>query len=319
VVLASDRPLDTALPGGAILDYEGGPFHFGRRLLGLVERYAGEGVLYLSAGTAPLLSAGRLARIASAAGAEPALLTNNLYSSDLVAWNPASALRRIEMPETDNILARRLKDAGLPAQSLERSAETQFDIDTPTDLAILSLAGGLGPRLQREVSRLAPDVSRLEAILPLLTDRTAEVIVAGRLGSETWRYLETETACRVRVFSEERGLRAAGREESGGRTILGELLERTGPAGFFEVMSELGQALLLDSRPLFSHTGWRPSVEDRFRSDCLAVDAIEHPDLREFTKAAAEAQIPVVLGGHTLVSGGLLLLTDIAWRRADAS
>lgn len=249
---------------------------------------------------------------------EARVLTNNLFSSDLVAWNPSSALRRIEMPESDNILARRLRDAGLAAEVLERSAETQFDIDTPTDLAILWLAGRLGPRLQAEIAALDPDTERLEQVLPLLTDRTAEIIVAGRLGSETWRYLETETACRVRVFSEERGLRAAGREESGGRSLLGDLLQRAGPKGFFEVMAGLGQALLLDSRVIFSHMDWRPSPEDRFQSDRLAIDDIAHPELREFTRSALEAPIPVVLGGHTLVSGGLLLLTDVAWQQSES-
>jgi hypothetical protein len=315
-VLATDRDLGVdVLPPGVVCDVDPGAFHFGRRLLGLVERHAGESVVYLSSGAAALLTVDSLRNLANALASGPALVTNNLFSSDIVAWKPAAALRRIEMPESDNALARRLRDAGLQAQTLERNAETQFDIDTPTDLAVLALADGLGPRLSAQVDRSAPALPGLQAALPLLTDRSTEVIVAGRLASDTWRYLESETACRVRVFSEERGLRAAGREESGARTILGELLQRAGPDEFFAVIAGLGQALFLDSRVLFSHMGWRPSPEDRFRSDCFDVDAITHGELRDFTRAAREAPLPVVLGGHTLVSGGLMLLTEIAWAR----
>ena len=41
--------------------------------------------------------------------------------------------------------------------------------------------------------------------------------------------------------------------------------------------------------------------------------AIETAWLRELTQAAAEASVPVLLGGHALVSDGLRLLVDAAW------
>ena len=36
--------------------------------------------------------------------------------------------------------------------------------------------------------------------------------------------------------------------------------------------------------------------------------------LRDFTQAAMEAPVPVILGGHSLVCGGLYLLTEAAWK-----
>ena len=50
-----------------------------------------------------------------------------------------------------------------------------------------------------------------------------------------------------------------------------------------------------------------PSPEDRFAADLLLHERIADPWLRDLTAAAADAPIPVVLGGHTLVGPGLRL------------
>ena len=39
--------------------------------------------------------------------------------------------------------------------------------------------------------------------------------------------------------------------------------------------------------------------------------------IREFTEAVLEAPIPVVLGGQSLVTSGLQILAEAAWRRHD--
>jgi hypothetical protein len=44
---------------------------------------------------------------------------------------------------------------------------------------------------------------------------------------------------------------------------------------------------------------------------------ISDPWLREFTEAAIEAPIPVVLGGSSLVTSGVQLLSEAAWREND--
>ncbi len=131
-------------------------------------------------------------------------------------------------------------------------------------------------------------------------------------------HLETDLACRKRVFSEERGMRASGREARGEvRSLLGFYLASVGPWRFFESLGELGQAAFVDSRVLFSHLGLRPTAADRFHSDLLEVEAIVDPLIREFTAAARAAPIPVLLGGHSLVTGGLWTLIDAAWQERD--
>ena len=69
---------------------------------------------------------------------------------------------------------------------------------------------------------------------------------------------------------------------------------------------------MVDSRVLLAHrlgpdeAAW-PPAEDRFASDLLLHEQIADPWLRELTRAAAEAPIPVLLGGHTLVGPGVRL------------
>lgn len=79
---------------------------------------------------------------------------------------------------------------------------------------------------------------------------------------------------------------------------------------FFHEMGELADAMFLDSRVMMAARGSWPSPADRFYSDLRRPDDIADPFLREFTAAALAALIPVVLGGHSLVSGGLLALID---------
>ncbi|GAI01183.1 unnamed protein product [marine sediment metagenome] len=58
-----------------------------------------------------------------------------------------------------------------------------------------------------------------------------------------------------------------------------------------------------------------PSANDRFYSDLLKPEKISDPFLREFTYEALNASIPIVLGGHSLVSGGLYALVESAWAK----
>lgn len=318
-VLVTDDPSSfTDLPDAVILDADRVPFHFGRRLAGVIERHGLEAVVYQGGGSVPLLAAADYAGIARACE-EGVLVTNNYFSSDLVAFRPASALCRVEPPESDNALARALAEgAGLSVQALPRTVATQLDIDGPTDLAVLSLTGEGGPRLRAVLDGLTVDLSRYRRALSLFTDRSAEIIVAGRVGSHAWPYLERETACRVRLFAEERGMQADGRARDGSaRSLLGLYLDAVGPDRFFEGVAQLGDAAFIDTRVLLAHRRVEPGRADRFLSDLGDWTDIREPFLREFTQAAANAAIPVLLGGHSLVSGGLMALNEFAWQEHD--
>jgi hypothetical protein len=109
------------------------------------------------------------------------------------------------------------------------------------------------------------------------------------------------------------------------RSILGELLDRDGPEALALAVSRLADAAVIDSRVLMAHrfgpdeSSW-PAAEDRFASDLLLADAVTDPWLRALTASAASAppSAPIILGGHTLVNGGLRLLATRAALAARA-
>ena len=292
------------------------PFHFGTELRRVVRDRGIDRVCAIGAGAGALLTVGDLASIREQLERASALvLSNNYYSADLVALTPTSALDAIALPATDNPLPRLLhQQAGLPSQQLPRSAATLLDVDTPPDATVLLRHPHCPPELVRVGAWDRELGSRVDALMTLVTTPDQELLVAGRVGAPVWSYLESQTASRVRMLAEERGMQAAGRDVSGtARTALGFLYELLGPAAFFDRLGELGDGMLFDSRVLFAHLGWRPSAPDRFASDLFQAAAIEHPGVREFTMAAAEAKFPLLLGGQTLVSGVLWTMVDAAW------
>ncbi len=323
VVATASQRLRDLLAGYPVvmdMDVPGQAFHFGQRLASCIARHGIARVVYLGAGSGVLLPVELLARLANTvAEHERCLLVNNFFSSDFAAWTPAGCLNGWPLPEHDNALGWLLgENIGLPVRSLERNAATQFDIDTPIDLLVVRDHPAVGAHLRRCLDALPWDTSRLEQARAMLATQSL-VIVAGRIGAETWGYLERETSCRIRVFAEERGMRSDGRlQRNEARSVLGFLLERTGLEAGFALLAQLGQAAFIDSRVLWAHFSRWPSAVDRFRSDLGLIDEIEDPWLKEFTSAALAAPIPIVLGGHSLVSGGMYVLAESLITR-DAS
>lgn len=295
---------------------DGDDFHFGAQLWRIIKEYGIERLLYFGGGSGALLSEEGLASLAELLLAEEEIfLVNNFYSADFAVVAPAPALLELEPPLRDNRLGWLLWEAGRKPAELPRTAATQFDLDTPTDLLILKLHPPTGEHTRRYLDELPLDPVPLEAALSCFTDREATLLIAGRVPSYAWRLVEEETACQVRVFSEERGMKAQLREERGeARSLLGFYLEEAGPAKFFQALSELADLALIDSRVLFAHFGLRPTANDRFLSDLLQPESIQDPLVREFTAQAQDAPMPIVLGGHSLVSGGLYALVELAWQ-----
>jgi hypothetical protein len=319
-LVATDDPTDFPNVPHLEIDPDVGPFHFGDRLAALLVRRRIESVVYLGGGSLPLLDGAALAQVAASVDRDIAF-TNNAFSSDLIAFPVTDAVHKtIPTVDRDNALARALEgSAGLTLKELPRTVATQMDIDAPSDLAVLALTGEGGPRLRDYLRSLNLDLSRYRRALPLFTDKRAQIVVAGRVGSHAWRYLERETACRVRLFAEERGLEAEARAaDRTARSLLGFFIESAGLGRFFEVLPELGDAAFIDTRVLLAHFAIEATREDRFLSDLGHWPDIREPFLRGITRAATEAPIPVLLGGHSLMSGGLMALNEFAWRSQEA-
>jgi CTP:molybdopterin cytidylyltransferase MocA len=305
-----DKPVEV------VVDQPGQVFHFGLWLRQLVAQFGIEKLFYMGGGSGPLLSQGEMVRMVEAVDREDEfLITNNFYSTDYAVFSPAQALSAIEPPELDNDLGWLLvRQAGLENFSPPRSAATQLDVDTPIDLMTIQGHPDIGPHLDRCLQELALDTSRIQKTMPFFVDRAAEVFIAGRVSSATWAYLERETACRVRLLSEERGMRASGRQARGEvRSLLGFYLDAVGVEAFFARLGELGQAVFIDNRVVLAHWRLWPSDADRFYADLCQPKEIQDAQLRKLVEAAMAAPIPVVMGGHSLVSGGLYALLETAW------
>ena len=294
---------------------------FGRALGDLVERLGSAAVVYVGGGSAPLVGPGELREMVAAIETPGQVYANNLMSSDYVAFRPASALDRTAPIRNDNDLAWRLHhDAGLARVPVERTLAATLDIDTPTDLALLRLAPGVPPRLRAYLEARAPDLPALAAVEATMADPYKTLIVAGRLNTQLWALVERDVSFMKRLFVEERGMRANGRQERGEvRSLLALLLLEVGPVRFFEHLATLGEALVFDTRPLFAHLVPHLSTADRFASDLLRPDLVADPLVRDFTAAARDTPLPVVLGGHALVTGGLWLLAQRVRAARDAA
>lgn len=319
-VLVTDDPSLGADVPGVTVDCDAGPYHFGRRLAGVLRRHGIQAAVYMGGGSLPLFGPADFAMLAGNIS-DGGVVTNNAFSSDVAAFPAgACAVAAAESCGRDNSLARALAESGgLRVEALPRTAATQMDIDGPSDLVVLTLTGYGGGRLQAYLDSLKVDVGAYRRVLPLFLDARAQIIVAGRVGSHAWQYMERETACRVRMFAEERGMDAEGRAQDGtARSLLGFFLESAGARRLFAALAELGDAALIDTRVLLAHKRVDASRADRFLSDLGRWGEIGDPFLREFTRGAAEAAIPVLLGGHSLMSGGLMALNEFAWQQRDA-
>lgn len=321
VIIATDEPRAFPdLPSTVTLDADspGAGFAFQLRVASLIRDHAIRRPVVMGAGSLPLAEERDFRTVADAlTDGDRLVVTNNFFSSDLTGWTPGDAVDRLRDVPRDNVLPRRLRDqAGFATVTLPRTTRTHFDLDTPADLAVLALREGLPEAIAHTLTEAPLPLAPYRAVMRMVCDPKAELVVTGRVGSAAWPYLESETACRVRLISEERGLAAAGPAHRA-RSVLGFLLEEVGVEGFFHRVAELGDALVIDTRVIEAHLGIEPSREDRFQSDLLNPGTIVDPFLREFTQAAVACGKPVLLGGHSLVSGGLMALTDAAWLAND--
>jgi CTP:molybdopterin cytidylyltransferase MocA len=285
---------------------------FGEELGALVRRLDSAAVVYVGGGSAPLLDVDGLRGLVAAVATPGRVAANNMLSSDWAAFRPASALFATGPILTDNDLAWRLhRDAGLARVPIEQRLATVLDIDTPTDLALLARAPAVPPLLQAYLDAHAPDLPALAATEAAMADPYRTVMIAGRLNTAIWSRIERDVSFLKRLFIEERGMRASGRQARGEvRTLLATLLREVGPTRFFALLAQLGDVLVFDTRPLFAEIAPHISANDRFASDLLRPDLIVDPIVRDFTEAARDSPLPVVLGGHALVTGGLWLLAQ---------
>jgi hypothetical protein len=334
---------------------DAGPFHWGRWFTAAarkaLEQARRQGrhvdaIGYAGAGVAALLDDIGLELLLAPTPGE--VVGNNRFSTDafVVAGaahaseapdgttrlgpNLERALDRLEACPSDNGAVRCLESGGFRSRDLADVPWSRFDVDTPLDLALLRLATHLpGTRPLEaaiagylEMARPPRDaelrVPELERIGRVIRDPTRQLVVAGRIPSSVLRELETEAACRVRAFVEERGMRSA-RGAGPPRSILARWVQEQGAAALVAELEALGDAVILDTRVVMAALGgssesdaWPPR-EERFASDFADPAPIQTPWLRELVEAARASRVPFLFGGHSLVSDGIRLIVAAAW------
>jgi hypothetical protein len=304
---------------------------FGQRLRSIGGALAsGTGLIVLGSGSIPLANETDLALLVDVArSGEARVLTNNRYSSDVVAIGDQGILAGLPDLVADNALPRWLEAvAGADVDELPDRVRLSMDIDSPLDLELLRRDAECPPPLAELARSMAPRLDRarqaFEALSEVARDPRRELLVAGRLSADTLRRLEVGTACRVRALVEERGLRASARLPSDGArrqrppaSALGLLLDAAGPSEIGSVVARLADGAIIDTRVLLAHrlgadeAAW-PSPEDRFASDLLLADRVRDRWLQQLTLQAWSHQIPIALGGHSLVGPGLGLALGLA-------
>lgn len=291
------------------------PFHLGDTLKRLVHEHGIDALLYFGSGSGGLLSSDSIDTLtAFAERDDPGVLFNNFYSCDFAVFASASAVLTSSLPKDDNGLGFALSDVGIPCFPLLRSVETEFDIDTPTDLLLLRSSGRGGASMRRFLKTSTFEHPTLPAVCEHLADRSSFVHLSGRVNPTTWGAFERQVACRTAGVVEGRGMRAYGDSRP---LLLQRILREDGPTAFFERWAEITDAVVIDTRPLLTIDGRLPSASDRFASDLFRAEEVVDPRWRVFTQAAVDAPIPVLLGGHSLVSGGLYLLAMASWKGRD--
>jgi hypothetical protein len=316
---------------------------FGEQLLAAAP--SAGGAVVLGSGSVARLSRGdarRMVDLAAAGGFRA--LTNNRYSSDVCAVSDARRFRELPPLPSDNALPRWLEErAGYEVYELPGRERLALDIDTPLDIGLWAIAPGRPVWVRELVEREGLRVPRLEALREVAADPQAELLVFGRAGSATLRWLERNVRCRVRFLAEERGLRASSVLAIGGRASvrarrglaqrpprasMGLLLDAAEPgargqgeigvaerraSALAEVVAQLADGAIIDSRVLTAHHFGRdedtwPSPADRFASDLLRTTEVSDPWLRALTASAAASDRPILLGSHTLVGPGIRLM-----------
>jgi hypothetical protein len=308
-----------------ICDEDQEPFHFGQRLAGIIETHNVSPVIYFGAGSAPLLNTemvglmhGMLYQSAYARDSkipDNIALTNNLHSSDWIGISHSQdALPIIRQADRDNSLAWMLQqnwDFDVRVLSGVRPASS-MDLDTPSDLAIVRHHPECPPHLAEALRDPALDHIPVEQIIDVAARDGSRLALFGRISPLAWQALSKATQCWIRAYSEERGMVAAERLARGEvHSLIGRMLAVLGPEAFFDELAQLADAAIIDTRVLMAASGHYPGDADRYASDLYQVEHIDDEWLRAFTEAAANARIPVLLGGHGVVSGGLYALADV--------
>jgi hypothetical protein len=317
-VLAAD-PMDrkALVQIGAVpLASSAGTFHFGRSLAKIILENHFQQIGYFGGGSAPLMTEGMLQEVFDRMDhlGKPSALVNNYHSTDWMVSNRGDVFSRIQdRLKTDNSLGWVLaQQVDFEVQAADFGAASRVDIDTPTDLLMLHRHPSLGEALEGFIQAAPPEnLYKVDNLLDVMSTPASTLTLIGRTSPHVWKTLNDRTQIWVRAFAEERGMIASRRFERGEvRSLVGEMLEDWGVKRFVDFITNLSDGVLWDTRVWMAHRGRWPSSGDRFASDLGWVDAVQDEALKRLTQAVSQSDVPILLGGHCVVAGGIYALLE---------
>ncbi len=282
-------------------------------------------LVYFGAGSAPLIQDVDIIDLASTLdrASQNICAANNIYSADYFGVNPGNIIAILYPgPLSDNEIPKRLSEENrAEVVELARSSRSQFNIDVTADLATLLLADTKGTKLRSFLqthSQLLRQATQCQwSAAQHLTDKESQVLVYGRTSSRIWKYLETESASKIRIIAEERGLGTAPPEHRSYST-LGDLINSEGAETFFtKTLPLMCDAAFIDLIPILAYLHPDTTQEDRHAAFLMDESNIEHPGLQTIIHGINNSPIPIAIGGHTLVGSGIELLNQRVWDSVD--
>jgi hypothetical protein len=294
-----------AARGAEVVRTPSAGFHFGRTLQDAVRRFRPGALVALGGGAGPLFAPEDWAFTYRTLQAdERVVVANAPGSADMVACNHPLGLLWTDLPAIDNSLPRALRALGYRRVLIPNAARLHFDLDTPTDALVLRALRPAGAAIAAALAELPWQLPALDAAIARLAGERASIGIFGRVPSDTLSHLDMMARWRLHVLSEQRGMKAQGVD---GRQA-GGLMAILGPERLLAAAGAVCAAIFFDTRPLAM--AWDAGTADRFYSDLAQPDHVAEPRLRALTRAAIACPVPVVLGGHCLVSGGIWSLCN---------
>ena len=104
---------------------------------------------------------------------------------------------------------------------------------------------------------------------------------------------------------------ASGRFRRGEvRSLVADYIELRGVDEFIEQAADWADGILWDTRVWLAASGGWPERGERFAADLGWAEEVKDVRLSELIQALGSAQLPIICGGHGVVSGGLLAMLD---------
>ncbi len=302
-------------------------FHFGERLCEVVKAYGFKSFLYFSGGSGQLMDEEDICSFASTTLTAPYkslcssaryIVANNAYSSDMLEFRIPPCLMGLNgnLPSSDNEFAMwfcMTFDADIVP--LPSQMAFQLSIDTPVDALIMSTMekssidteGMLGfVKNEGLLFILNRMFTKIEMAKAVMKGPGGEFTLIGRVPPSSVSYLNSILKCRIRTFSEERGMRSFKRDvREEAKSIFASYIKRCGIRNFVNDMSDVTGLAFVDTRVLLSSLGCRLSTEERFASDLLMTDCLKDELAYELADAFSTSSCNFICGGHCLVSWGV--------------